>query len=90
MGAERERILLIQRTRDGVSRSQEQGVYFGRLPLGFKRENKRLVLDDTGNKVLEMLNLNPKLKPSYVQKELGLKYKDAWSMITNVKNKFEN
>ena len=57
-----------------------------RPKLGFKiNEEGKLEPIDLGLKVVEMLNVNAKLRASMVHKQLPVTYYQAWELLNNCK-----
>ena len=88
--AEEERRKIIQRTKAGMTEAKRQGKHLGRPSSGFLVRNGELVPTEQGQRVIEMLQINPKLRPSALQRELGLAdYKTAWSLLQAAKKYVE-
>lgn len=83
--AERERELLVQRTIEGVSRAKEEGKHSGNTPLGYAIVDGRLVLNELGGRAYALYQVNEKIKPVQMQRELGLEYKTAWNLLKSIK-----
>ena len=79
--AEEERIKIGQRTKTGMAEMKRRGMHVGRPPLGFVIEMGKLAPNEQGKKIITMLNVNPKLKPVVVKRELNVDYKSAWYMV---------
>lgn len=73
---------LIQKTKLGMDLAKKQGKFLGRPPHGFYIDPEgRLAPDELGMKALEILRLNPKLKPKLLQQDLRLEsYWAAWKI----------
>ncbi len=99
-GAERERDMLVQRTREGVKRAKMQNHHAGHKPLGYTQHvcakmghdhrgcplDGKLQLDALGKKALQMLAIDPDVAPRLVKKELGLRdSKQAWNLLRSVR-----
>jgi site-specific DNA recombinase len=83
--AEFEHDLISERTSRAMKYAQSSGRHMGRPPFGFYiREDGKLALDETGEKARKLLEMNPKMGPGMLARELGVDYFKARRLIQNV------